>query len=69
MQIAQEVCRKFSENPEKITLDKFQLRDADEKKPKMDKATAVAIQKARAMAAAGLIKPKEDNSPKKKKSK
>lgn len=66
MQIAQEVCRKFSENPEKITLDKFKLKDATEKQTKIDKTTAVAIQKARAMAAAGLIKPKDNQQPKKK---
>lgn len=66
MQIAQHVARKFADKPEEIKLEQFKIpfTQSEEKKP-LDKKTAVAIQKARVMAAMGLFdKPKNESKKK-----
>ena len=65
MQIAQYIARKFADNPDAIKLEQFQIpfSQGEEKKP-LDKKTAVAIQKARVMAAMGLLAPKNEGKKK-----
>ena len=66
MQIAQYIARKFADNPEAIKLEQFQIPFSQgEKKKPLDKKTAVAIQKARVMAAMGVFNQPKNEGKKK----